>query len=1305
VSPLTPRQLDIVSDIGASRCVTSGAGCGKTRVLVERYVRFLEEDLALGLERLAAITFTDAAAAEMRDRIRAACRRHVEEAQPPALAGDIAVSIPRQCRGLTGQIWLNRYWDVDCAPIDTIHAFCSSLLRRYAIEAGVDPNFSLLDETAATFLVEDVVRRLMEETLGRADAAPGAAPDAASADLLAVLEHFSLDQARDILATVLREKREVLHRVAGPVLARSDDEILRGLRRAADEALLAALREALSDAPATDALQACERFAGGPDDLAEAARAAILDAVRRIGKARTAAAARQAAADVAAVNLRGGSARQWPSADALKHVKAALGTLKKAIKDVLEKTPEFQEDLERRHLALARALFATAGRAMAAYEAAKRDRSALDFEDLQILARDLLRQDERVLGECRRRFRAVLVDELQDTNLLQFEIVDLLASGAAAAREPRPAASGAVSEPLSARDRAVDAGPRPPTPLRPGALFGVGDPKQSIYRFRGAEFEVFERAQARAAPAERKSLHESFRLSAATAALVNHLFPPLMGRLYEPIEGMRPPLNGAAAELVHVTDPEGEGFRLGDGLVEESRRLASHLKETIEAGRLAVDDGGGRTRPARWGDVALLLRRMSHLHIYERAFENERIPYYVVAGRGFFKQQEVLDVLHLMRVLNDPGDDLHLAGLLRSPFFALSDEALYRLRAGGRPLWQALGDAGAAERLAEEDRRGAARAAALLPAWAAAKDRLGLAAILEEAVFQSGYAASAVGRFGGERAYANLRQMVELARRFEQQGLCSLGDYIDFVTDVLASEMRAEQAPVEQPGSDALRIMTVHKAKGLEFPIVVLADLVHAVPRPRDAFFVHPSTGLAVRMRDDAEPPCPADGAVSEPLSVSDGAVDAAPGGTPCALALARRESLEAERAESHRLLYVALTRARDFLILASHQNKRHDAGSEETWLRVLTSGLGLPLLPGEHEVQPAGGCTVRVLAAHPAREAPGRAERRVGPRDIFLAGRVAWSRLHERGQRAARRAVEDALARLAPPAPPDRPPDRITATALVTYRRCPALYRWIHVLGVDEPEPPPDAGPPRGTACPPGRGDAAQPPALPGDITVSIPRHCRGLISTSPLAPRTWGRIAHRALELAAAPDDAAVAAAVEGAIREAPLGPGPDRDELGRRLADAVRRFWQSAPGRRLADARLAHRELPFVLALGETEVGGVMDLVFQDAHGRWEIVDYKSSAPPPHAARQAGAEYRLQLGLYAAAASRWLGKCAARWTIYFLDGAGPIEQDIGPEELANALDDAGQALAGMATGEFKRADGRNCLHCRFLRLCERG
>jgi len=611
MSRLTDTQRRIVTDLGANCCVTSGAGCGKTRVLVARYIHLLEQDPDVPLSALAAITFTEKAAAEMRDRIRAECRRRLAKARRD---GD-AVRLDR---------WQQRLWDVDIAPINTIHGFCGSLLRQWPVEAGVDPNFTMLDETQSTFLRQDVVAAEVERRL-----------EADDTDLLTVLEHFRLQEVRQVLETVLAGQREVLQRVAGPVMALGDDEVLHRLKQRVDERVLGRLREIAESADVRDAVADLGRQAGDADDKLEAVRAGALEQVQRLRKARTAEIAMAAARWIGReINLRGGSANRWPSKDALDAAKAAL--------------------------------YRTACRALEAYDAAKRERSALDFEDLQMRARDLLRDRPRVRDACRRRFRAVLVDELQDTNLLQFEIVDLLTTEAGGG----PAGA----------------------PLRPGALFAVGDPKQSIYRFRGAEVEVFDRARARVPARGRRGLEASFRLTPGLAALVNRVFAPLMGEAYEPVRGAAPQTGRTVAEVLHTVTPNGEkGFHAGEGHTAETRALADRLDRIVASGEVHVRDGDtGEPRPVRWGDIAILLRRTAYLHVYEEALEARGVPYYVVAGRGFYKQQEVLDVINLLRVLQDPTDDLHLAGVLRSPLFAVSDEGLYRLRRLGPTLHEAL---------------------------------------------------------------------------------------------------------------------------------------------------------------------------------------------------------------------------------------------------------------------------------------------------------------------------------------------------------------------------------------------------------------------------------------------------------------------------------------------------------------------------------------------------------------------------------------------------------------------------------------
>ena len=1194
MSPLTDAQHNIVTALGTNCCVTSGAGCGKTRVLVARYLHVLEQDPDVPLANLAAITFTENAAAQMRDRIRAECRRRIADAR----RDHDAVCLAR---------WRQRYWDVDVAPIATIHGFCSGLLRQWPIEAGVDPNFATLDETEAAFLRQDTVAATIERLL-----------EAEDAHLLTVLEHFRLAEARAVLEEFLSGRRDALTRVADPALARSDEEILAALKKHVDETVLACLHEAAASPEVVQAVTDLRRVAGDAADKLEAVRSDALVQVTQLAGARTAAIALAAAQAIATgINLKGGSKKKWPSKHDMDAAKDALRRLRDAFKAALKDLPTFDEATERRHLALARALAHTASRVTAAYDAAKRERSALDFDDLQIRARDMLRDQKRVRDACRRRFRTILVDELQDTNALQFEIVELLTT------EPGAKAVGA--------------------PLRPGALFAVGDPKQSIYRFRGAQVEVFDEARRRVSARGRKGLPDSFRLHPGTAGLVNRVFAPLMGKAYEPVRGVATQANDTVAEVIHVVPPPGSrGFRAEEGYAEQARALAARLKAIVRGGEVQIwDREAGAARPVRWGDVALLLRRTTHLHVYEHALEAEAVPYYVVAGRGFYKQQEVLDVLHLLHVLEDPTDDLHLAGVLRSPFFAVSDEGLYRLKRPGSTLHEALAQPLDDALLHPDDRRGLQRAAEHLRQWTAVKDALGLGALVERVVFDSGYAAAMATRFGGERAYANLRQMSALARTFEQQGLWALGDFIGYVADSLANEMQAEQAPIEAPGTNAVRLMTIHKAKGLEFPVVVLPDMAYTPRVPHGLWMISPHVGLAVRLRDEAG--------------------DRA---TSAAMAMARRNEADGQCAESHRLFYVAMTRAQDYLIFGSHEPYTHRTTGQRSWRAELLDALGAHSEAAEQRIAIAEAGHVLLRAEAPSRRRTRHGHRRVGPRGILAAGRVQWDQLTERPSARDRQAAAAWLGQVEGVPTADTAPRTITATALATYRRCPRRYWWQHVLGL--------------TGCEPTAADA--------------------------LSPRRYGTLCHRAMELALGPDEATVGAAVDMALRD--VEPGDARLAATRvRLLEAIRGFWHSPLGQRVAAADPAnvHREVPFVLALQNTEVRGTIDLLFLDADGAWEVIDYKTARPPASADVAQRREYNLQLGLYALAASRWQGRPPKAWGVYYLSTGTYAPHPVAPSDLEETAEAIRETVAQLATKRYNRVLLGGCKECEFRGVCE--
>ncbi|MGB2755191.1 MAG: PD-(D/E)XK nuclease family protein, partial [Phycisphaerae bacterium] len=253
---------------------------------------------------------------------------------------------------------------------------------------------------------------------------------------------------------------------------------------------------------------------------------------------------------------------------------------------------------------------------------------------------------------------------------------------------------------------------------------------------------------------------------------------------------------------------------------------------------------------------------------------------------------------------------------------------------------------------------------------------------------------------------------------------------------------------------------------------------------------------------------------------------------------------------------------------------------------------------------------------------------------------------------------------------------------ALDVYRRCPAEYWWTHVLGVEEVEPEADTlrAPQAATATRLWRA---------GEISLS---------------PRERGLLYHRALELAVSPDAEDIRRAVEGALRSAALGPGPARERLGRDVADRISRFWASDLGRRVACAKAAYREMPVLLRLGETEMHGIVDLVLENADGQWELADYKSRLAPDETGKPSAEAYRLQLGLYAMAVSRWAGRPASRYSVYVID-SGTLFEYHPTGGLKAAESEANEVLSAIAGGRFECRHTKKCSHCRLGRLCDYG
>lgn len=830
---LTDQQARAVETRGLSVVLSSGAGCGKTKVLTERYLSHLRDGGA-DVGSLVAVTFTDRAARQMRDRIRKAVRGELHAAGDDAAAGRWA----EQLRGL------------ETAQISTIHSFCGSLLRQHAVAAELDPRFEVLDQPLAANVRSTVIR---DALLGMLTAKTEAGRDLQ--ELVVLYGWARAREAAERLATSADP------RAWAETLDRDLEQIAADWQDYARTEFLPAYVNYLTAANAKVAgcltlLRSTPCF--GPKMKARVDR--LLTETPRLSGARNLAATVEELKEAAKVMGTEG-AKAWADQETYERVKAALDGFRKELGESLAVFLNEPADLAE-SARMAQRFLRVAAECDRAYRVVKNRNATLDFQDLLVRARDLLRDRADVREQLRRRFKFILIDELQDTDPVQMDLVELLCGGGMAG----------------------------------GKLFAVGDAKQSIYRFRGAEVTLFEGLRDRMSPDGRQDLSVNFRSQPQLIRFVNALLRELMSN-YEPLQPHRDQVTaGPCVEFLWTKC--GPKERVAESRRREAERIARRVAGMI-AGRerLVVDETTKSLRQVQAGDVVLLFRSMTAVAAYETALRAAGLDYYLVGGRAFFAQQEIYDVLNLLRALENPQDQVSLVGTLRSPLGCLSDETIYRLAGHSDGVWAGLHDEETLALLPQDQRAAAVRVRGFLDRWRAVKDRLPIAGLLNRVLADCGFDAAQMFETLGDRKLANLWKLIDLARAFDRSGMLGLADFIRQLGESVASQPREEQAATAPEDADVIRLMSIHQAKGLEFPVVVLADLA---AKPGGS---HQPIALWDRQLGAVARP-PAD---EDPPPFSD---------FPAKLWAAREEI--AEWHEDLRTLYVACTRAKDYLILSA---------------------------------------------------------------------------------------------------------------------------------------------------------------------------------------------------------------------------------------------------------------------------------------------------------------------------------------------------------------------------------------------------
>jgi ATP-dependent exoDNAse (exonuclease V) beta subunit len=1081
----TGEQAAAIADRRGSRLLAANAGSGKTAVMVERFVEAVVHD-EVPVGGILALTFTEKAAGELRDRIR---RRLVER------------GLHEESRAAEGA-WLG-----------TIHGFCARVLRTAPLAAGLDPGFAVLDEPAA--------RRAADEAWAVAVEAWAEREGDPAIDLMA----GAGIGLREVIAEAHAELRSRGVPVALPAVAPApapDREALEAARAEAASLLVTAGAGVRVEA-ARAALEACESVLAA-DGVPVAG---LLDAAKMSNGAKV-------LGEAPCVAYRQ-TWTEFRKACADHHARAAMPLLDSLLREY-----------------------------DARYEAAKAARGGLDFDDLQLRVRDLFAADAGLRARWAERFALIMVDEFQDTNRLQLDILEQLE-----------------------RDN----------------LFAVGDELQSIYGFRHADVTIFRDRAAALGPQGTRRLTANFRSEEELLDVLNGAFAPIFGGAFAPLRAGNPALRPAADGELRLFDPDrvgasgeppvellltdtkawdeddDDGGALGAAIPgvplwrrAEAVRVARRLRREVDGGR----------RP---GDLVVLVRAAASLRLFEQALEEAGLPTYVVGGRGYWSQEQVRDGIAYLSALANPLDEAALLAVLASPFAGLGADALVAVARAGREaggLWAAM-RAGVAGVPGEET----ARVREFTAFFAAERDgaeRRPVEVLLERAVARTGYDLATLSRPGGERRLANLRKLMRLAREYERSEGRDLRGFLAFVTEQDLVTAREGEAALESEGLDAVRLMTIHRAKGLEFPVVCVADLGRAGPGNRPRLLLARDGRAGLRLR-----------ALGEPAAVASLDWEA--------LAAERDE---AEAAEERRLLYVAMTRAEERLILSGGVDMTRWPASRPNgppmdW--IAPAMLGNPAAAVEGGVE---------IVDRPFQGRPARIALRLN-RPADLAADV----VPERRPASAGTALP-AEAKVDPP-PPHQPAlapmlRRLSYSSLGFYARCGYRFYLQRGLGLPDVAPPPGAVP-----------AAAEGPGG--------------------LDPRVRGSLVHLLLESL---DFRRPVPPTPAAVRAAAASMGAELSEEDVEDAAAlVGAFAESELCGRLARAHAVRREAPFAFPLfGPPGAGGfdspllhgIVDVIGREADGAALVVDYKTDrlgeADPVEMADRA---YGTQRAVYALAALR--------------------------------------------------------------------
>lgn len=1049
---LTKAQGEAVQTTAESVCVSAGAGTGKTRVLAERFLYLVENGFARPAEILA-ITFTEKAANEMKSRIAEAFRaRGLEEVRR----------------------------ELESGYIGTIHSFCSRMLKEHPLEAGVDPDFRVLEEDESHLLQDEVLDELLESRFQEPD-------------VFQLLRVYSEEAVRDGIREI-HKKLQTFERAKG------DFSVL--------ERKVAADPPDVFKQKALKALQSVKKMEGREKDISELERALEPPV------------------------------KNWDDLERVREIANRFQRRGKSKEDIVALRDCLDDWAASWAEALSEPFRRTFVRLVIEFEKkfyeAKRGKAFLDFNDLEqeavrLIAGDRLSQ-RAILSFYRDKFKFIMVDEFQDTSPVQDRLITLLS--------------------------------------HEKNLFIVGDWKQSIYGFRGAEVSIFFEKEEHFRTSDTgcwMAISESFRSRSEVLEFINPFFQKLWaeeGKMFDALSaGLKfPDKKMPSAELITIEQEEGE--KAEELRIKEAQALALRIRELMETGEF------------QYRDFAMLFRAGTNIHLYEYELRNLNIPYYVVSGRGFYRQPEIRDLISALEFLENPHLDIPLAALLRSPLVQVSDETLFWLAEASKridqniPLYKAVLEFENIKDLSGEDREKLRNFREIFGTLLSEKEKWSASECLERILEKTGYHLYVLGLPQSRRRFANVRKLLEVARQVEVREPVHLGDFVRYIKGLVTQEVRESEAQVEAEEGNVVKLMTIHKAKGLEYKVVLLPDLNRKTKKDYLKFSLVPQVGFGMK--------------------VWNGAARAFES-TPTFRAVTE-ETNKKSHEESKRLLYVAMTRAKEHLIFSgsadpvSENDDEEGNGEKGTWYNWVN----------EFAKSYEGPLVRRSIT-----KIPHAFKRRAGA----LAGRekIRSSLLAGEPVRIKPPAgVEHILEALKPIVPLRFERIDLPVSAYAVFEHDPAEYRRVYDLAVLREE-----------------GEKIEEWDLDED--------------EESIHAADFGTVVHAIFEhLVSYPDRAgkqlphlieSLAGDLDGEVRK--------------EIQALCRQFLKSKIFSEIKNAKAHYAEIPFVLRLKSGLIQGTLDLLYQTQDGRWVILDYKTSRLEGATLEALGSRYQSQMMLYALAA----------------------------------------------------------------------